>query len=145
VNLSPAQRELFELLTQRTLYVVDTEYTGGRDSNRLISIAVVPIVGGRRAPATEELYVEMNPTAPISAGASAVNGFTDQMVARKRRFGHYAPAIIAAFADPEGVFVQHTSADIRVLLGELELLGPAAGSLPSMPLIDTSVLPRLLR
>lgn len=156
-RLTDAGADRFERFTLRTFYVVDTEYTPGRDSNgnRLISVAVVPVVGGVRAPAAQELYMEMNPGVPISAGSSAQNGFTDKAVARKRRFAALAKTILDAFSDRDGIFVQHTSSDLQVLRAELERLDAAhvtgdtsiavgLTDLPTRPILDTSFLPGLL-
>lgn len=155
MTLNDAELDLFEQLTSRTFYVVDTEYTGGpdKDGNHLISIAIVPIVGGvRQKPA---LYKEMNPSVPITASSRAVHGFTDAKVAGKRPFAYYARAIVEALADPDAVFVSHTAVDIKLLRDELTRLDEArteeqkAGwaslaSLPELPVIDTSSLPRLV-
>jgi len=95
--LTDAQYEMFEQLTTWTFYVVDTEYTSGpqEDGNHLISIAVVPVVVGRRS-TKADFYREMNPGVPIDPKAGAVNGFTDAGVKGKRRFGFYAKQILDA-------------------------------------------------
>jgi len=155
-KLTDAQHDLFEHLTSRTFYVVDTEYTSGpaKGGNHLISIAVVPVVAGRRNP-QDDFYKEMNPGVPIHPRATTKNGFTDTFVKRKRRFGFYAKPIIAALGDPNAVFVAHTNSDIKVLRDELTRLDqartpeevqawPAVASLPELPIIDTSTLPRLV-
>ena len=159
--LTDAQYEMFEQLTTWTFYVVDTEYTSGpeQDGNHLISIAVVPVVVGRRS-TKADFYREMNPGVPIDPKAGAVNGFTDAGVKGKRRFGFYAKQILDALGgpgavDPHAVFVAHTNSDIVVLRDELKRFDaartpaevaawPALASLPDMPIIDTSTLPRLV-
>ena len=65
-------------------------------------------------------------------------------------FAFYARRIIDFLSDPAGVFVAHTGADLRVLRGELERQDAAGGpvglaDLPLLPIVDTSLLPRLLR
>ena len=155
-KLTDAQHDLFEHLTSRTFYVVDTEYTSGpaKGGNHLISIAVVPVVAGRRNP-QDDFYKVMNPGVPIHPRATTKNGFTDTFVKRKRRFGFYAKPIIDALSDPDAVFVAHTNSDIKVLRDELTRLDqartpeevqawPALASLPELPIIDTSTLPRLV-
>ncbi|EWT04567.1 hypothetical protein N864_11320 [Intrasporangium chromatireducens Q5-1] len=158
-SLTDPQFELFEQLTARPFLVLDTEYCRDPDGDgdRLISLALVPVVRGRRRSATVgELYVEMNPGVPIDAATRAVHGFTDADVARKRRFAFHVGKVLAALARPDAILVAHTGADVRVLRRELERLDEAAqatgrlaptglADLPDLPIIDTSTLPRLLR
>lgn len=157
MSLTDAQFEVFQLLTQRTLLVLDTEYCRdpGGEGDRLISLAIVPIVRGKRASSRDVFYREMNPGVPIDAGSAAVHGFTDDSVRRKRPFAAHAADILAALRVDGAVLVQHTGSDIRVLRSELERLDAARaagttpatvglGDLPELPIIDTSTLPRLL-
>ena len=151
--LSDAGFDIFSSLTSQTFYVVDTEYTEAGDNfggNRIISLAIDPVVQGRRTSAGE-LYREMNPGVSISAVSSSIHGFTDESVKRKKHFDHYAKEILDAFSDPDGVFVAHTAADIRALRSELGRLDLRRGAgensitvgladLPLMPLLDTSTL-----
>lgn len=150
--LSDAGFDNYRLLTRnKTFYVVDIEYTRPDTddlvrSSRLISIAVVPVVNGKK---TKPFYVEMNPGVPVSNATTSKTGFTTDKVAGKRSFGFYAQRILNVFSDPTGVFVAHTSADVRVLSGELERLDlagvtPGLVNLPYMPIVDTALLPRLL-
>lgn len=152
MRLTDAGRDTLRALTRnRTFYVVDTEYTtpAADDpvrSSRLISIAIVPVRNGARG---SVLYAEMNPTVPVSVTTQEKTGFTTEQVARERTFAYYAPRILAHLADPGAVFVAHTSADIRVLRGELERQSNAGRSpgltqLPDLPILDTATLPRLL-
>lgn len=150
--LTAAQFELFERLTERTFLVLDTEYCTDPDGGlpRLISLGLTPVVRGKRI-RDGELYVVMNPGVPIDEATSAVHGFTDADVARKRPFAHYAPSILRALDVEDAVLVSHTGADIGVLRRELQRLDEAGGSsvglddLPDLPIVDTSTLPRLLR
>lgn len=150
----------YDTLTSRTFYVVDTEYTPAPEDappgNRIISIAIVPVIAGRRAPKSQELYKVINPGVPISIGTTYVHGFTDEAVRRKPDFSEVAREICDFFDDPDAVFVSHTAADIHALRTALKLLDDrrAAGErtinagmadLPPMPLIDTSTLPRMVR
>lgn len=67
--------------------VVDTETTGLGDEDEIVSVAVV-------SPAGEVLFSEIvRPTIPISRGASAVNGFTDEMVAAAPPFAAIYPRL----------------------------------------------------
>lgn len=149
----------FETLTTRTFLVLDTEYTThrGKDGKRLISVGITTVIGGKRAGRNEELDVVMNPGIAIDANSTAVHGFTDADVARRRDFAYYAPRILARLArHPDAVLVTHTGADIYRLreelarLDELRQTGDTTitvglADLPELRLIDTSTLPRLLR
>lgn len=154
--LTDAQFEIFEQLTTRPFLVLDTEYCAdpADDAEHLVSVAITRVVRGKRV-LDGELYAVMNPGVPIDPETQAIHGFSDADVARKRRFGHYSPAVIAALAEPDAVLVCHTGADIRVLRRELERLDEAAAEqgatapvgladLPDLPIVDTSTLPRLL-
>ena len=157
MTLTDAGFEHFEFLTSRTFLVLDTEYTRDPDGDgdRLISLAITPVVRGKRV-RDGELYIEMNPGVAIDPRSTAVHGFTTEAVARKRRFGFYAPAVLAALNVPDAVLVCHTGSDVRVLRRELERLDEAKaagdtsvavglGDLPLLPIVDTSTLPRLLQ
>lgn len=155
--LTDTQFELFEQLTTRPYLVLDTEYCTDPDGDaaHLISVAVTRVVRGKRV-RDGELYAVMNPGVPIDAETQIIHGFSDADVARKRRFSHYAPAVIAALSEQDAVLVCHTGADIRVLRRELERLDEAAAAqglrraptgladLPELQIVDTSTLPRLL-
>lgn len=156
--LTDTQFEVFERLTARPFLVLDAEYCTdpGGDAAHLISVAIMRVVRGKRV-REGELYAVMNPGVPIDSETEAVHGFSDADVARKRRFGHYAPAVIAALSEEGAVLVCHTGADVRVLRRELERLDEAAATqglrpaptgladLPELQILDTSTLPRLLR
>lgn len=155
--VSDATFDLFQLLVQRPFLVIDTEYTPdpGGDGDRLVSIAVVPVVRGKRTRGGE-LYREMNPGVPIDPKTTRIHGFTDAALADKKPFRDHARAILNALSVPDAVLVEHTGSDIRVLRRELERLDDARAAgdttvpvgladLPDLPIVDTSTLPRLLR
>ena len=156
--MTDAQFAMFEQLAARPFLVLDTEYCRdpAGDGNRLISVAITPVIRGRRGTRKDgELYVEMNPGVPIDAATSAVHGFTDAAVARNRSFAHHAPTLLNALEIPGAILVTHTGADIHVLRRELERLDETAharghlapvglSDLPEL-LLDTSTLPRMLR
>lgn len=145
--LTPETFLLFERLTRRPLLVVDTEFCITDAGEHIISVAVVPIIRGKRE---RPLTRVMNPGVPIDASTAKIHGFTDEAVANKRTFAHYAPAILASLRLDEAVFVNHTNTDVRVLNLELSRLadgqddGDEALRLPQMPLLDTSLLARQL-
>jgi DNA polymerase III epsilon subunit-like protein len=143
-------RDLYDQLTTRTFYVVDTEFCTHAEDHHLISIAVVPVVGGRRVQARQELYRVMNPGVPIDEATSAVHGFTDDDVAGKPGFDAYAAVIAARLADPDAVFVSHTTIDAHVLGSHMRRLAATGGkgrarpALPDLPVLDTQRLVTVL-
>jgi DNA polymerase III epsilon subunit-like protein len=148
IQLSDVGQDLFDQLASRTFYVVDTEFCTHDGEHHLISIAIVPVIGGHRAKASEEAHFVMNPGVPIDKATSKIHGFTDADVARKRPFNHYARVILARLREPDAVFVCHNTIDAHVLRRELERLdqraadgesGITAGlaDLPVMPVLDT--------
>lgn len=152
-RLTAAQFDVFQALTRRPFLILDTEYTtgpkdgdtaaGGRE--RIISYGLVRIDRGQqRTDAT--LYKVMNPGVPITEATTAIHGFTDRDVTRRRPFGFHAAALLDALALPDAILVTHTGNDVRILRAELNrTVGRSAADLPLMPLLDTSVLARALR
>lgn len=149
--MSDVAEDLYEQLTARTFYVVDSEFSTHEGEHHLISIAIVPVVGGRRTKAADELLRVMNPGVPIDDVSSAIHGFTDADVAGKRRFDYYAKVIVERLREDGAVFVCHNTIDAHVLKRELERLdersaageqGLKVGSshLPDLPIIDTQKL-----
>lgn len=146
--LDPIARDLFDQLTARTFYVVDTEFcTHDDDVHHLISLAIVPVIGGHRVATRQELYRVMNPGVPIDPETQTKHKFTDDDVADKPHFDQYANVIAARLADPGAVFVCHTSIDAHVLRREFQRLHnqtaghtPSHGrapQLPNLPVLDT--------
>ena len=148
IELSDVALDLYDQLTARTFYVVDTEFCTYEGEHHLISIAIVPVIGGRRAKASEELHHVMHPGVPIDKATSKIHGFTDADVARKRPFSHYARVILARLREEGAVFVCHNTIDAHVLRRELERLDERANAgeagipagladLPDMLVLDT--------
>ncbi len=147
--LSAIGRELYEQLTARTLYVVDTEFSTDDDGeHHLISIGIVPVVGGHRTKTGDELYRVMHPGVPIDDVSTRIHGFTDADVAGKRHFDYYAPVILERLREDDAVFVCHSTIDAHVLRSELERLSARAAAgetgiktglshLPVLPVLDT--------
>ena len=73
VGLDGMARDLYDQLTAATFFAVDTEFSTHDDEHHLISIAVVPVIGGRRTKASHELYRVMNPGVPIDDVSSAIH------------------------------------------------------------------------
>jgi DNA polymerase-3 subunit epsilon len=147
-KLSDVGRDLYDQLTARTFYVVDTEFCTVGGEHHLISLAVVPVIGGRRANASGQAYWEMNPGVPIDADTSAVHGLTDQDVAALPGFHHFAAVILQRLREDGAVFVCHNTIDAHVLRAELARLDDRAAAgetgittgtpdLPVLPVVDT--------
>ena len=152
-KLSEVGQDLYDQITARTLYVVDTEFCTHEGEHHLISLAIVPVIGGRRAKVNQEFYAVMNPGVPIDDITSAIHGFTDADVARRRPFNYYARVILARLTEADAVFVCHNTIDAHVLRRELERLDERAASgeqgitagvadLPDMPVLDTQKIAR---
>ncbi len=138
--LSDAGLVIYEELTTRTFLVVDVEFTTDDEGeHHLISIAIVPVVGGQRARASSGLYFVMNPGVPIDEATAAVHRFRDADVAGKHGFDHFAPVIAERLREEGAVMVCHTTIDAHVLLEEFDRLGARDGGagLPLMPVLDT--------
>jgi len=147
-KLSDVGRELYDQLTARTFFVVDTEFCTVDGEHHLISLAVVPVVGGRRGTASSEAYWEMNPGVPIDAETSAIHGFTDQTVGALPGFHHFAAVILQRLREDGAVLVCHNPIDAHVLRSELIRLDERAAAgeqgitvgladLPTLPVLDT--------
>ena len=145
---SDASRELFDQLTAVTFYVVDTEFCTDDDGeHHLISIAIVPVIGGRRTKAREEFHRVMKPGAPVDEVTEAIHGFTDADLAGKKPFAYHAKLIAARLSEPDAVFLCHNTIDAHVIKREFERLDErtAAGEtglsgladFPNMPVLDT--------
>lgn len=139
--LDEVAQDLYDQLTARTFYVVDTEFcTDPQGEHHLISIAVIPVVGGRRTRSGEELYREMNPGVPIDPVSSAIHGYTDTDVADMKPFAAYANIITRRLSEDGAVFVCHNTIDAHVLKAEIARLAADSGQtpvLPDLPVLDT--------
>ncbi|MGE9781962.1 exonuclease domain-containing protein [Janibacter sp. G368] len=151
MTLNDSGQSTFEQLTRRPILVLDTEYEPTTDGNHLISLAVVPLVRGKKVPAGDELYIEVNPGVPIAPETTVIHGFTDESVARKKPFAHHADTVLTFLrAYPDAIIASHTGVDIHLLRDEFERAddqnGTATlGDLPPLPVVDTSLLPSHLR
>lgn len=150
-RLSDVGQDLFDQLTARTFYVVDSEFSEHEGQHHLLSLAIVPVIGGRRARVGEELYREMNPGVPIDDASRAIHGISDDDVVGRKPFSHYARVIVERLREPGAVFVSHSTIDAHVLRRELERLTERAAAgeqaltvgladLPTLPIINTQLL-----
>ncbi len=133
------QRALAIPLDQLPLAFVDVETTGlyAERGDRVCEIAVVVYVGKRELRRFSSL---VNPQRPISPGASAVNGLTDEMVCRAPTFPEVAAEVAAILT--AGVPVAHNAPfDLSFLARELALAGLAPAAQAA---VDTLALARRL-
>jgi len=112
----PKQEQTFLNLT-RPIVFYDLESTGtSTTTDRIIEICAIKVnVDGSQ----EELYHLVNPTIPIAAGATAVHGITDEMVAGKPTFGDLAEELTVFFkgCDLGGYNIKRF--DVPMLMEEL--------------------------
>lgn len=124
-------------LSQQTFAVVDVETTGlsARLGDKICEIAVVLARGGQ---IVDQMQTLVNPLKPISRGASAVNGITDNMVRTAPPFRQVAGSLVEAL-DGAVLVAHNASFDIAFISAELR----AAGfNPPNNPVLDTLALSR---
>lgn len=135
--------DAYRLLTeQHTLLVVDVETCLAQDggSNRVISLAVVPIVRGTITGPPRSWLIK--PPEAIDAGSFQAHHITDEMLARKlpfRRLVHRIDPVLCGTGtapdDTSVVFVAHwAGGDAAALRGEY---ARASRTMPDLPIIDT--------
>jgi len=133
VSETSAGREIEGLL----FCFLDVETTGLYPyfGDRICEIA---LVRGRTGEAPQVFHSLVNPQRPISPGAYAVNGISDEMVRYAPRFEELAQRVLEFLAG--AVIVAHNAPfDLGFLKAELSLVGL---SLPQNPVVDTLRLSR---
>lgn len=121
-----------EKATLPVLAFLDVETTGlsTAHNDRICEIAILRCQGQQKITHWETL---INPLRPISPGASAVNGITNEMVERSPLFKNVAPKVLELIDG--AVLVCHNAPfDLSFLAAELEACGR---TLPNLPVIDT--------
>lgn len=89
------QTESKFLQLEKPIVFFDLETTGtSTTKDRIIEICAVKV---HKDGTQEELYHLINPTIPISPGATAVHGITDEMVADKPTFGELVEQLAVYF------------------------------------------------
>ena len=106
--------------------VFDTETTGVGGSDRIVSLAAIPLDAGLR-PSGPGLHLVFNPGRPSHPMALAAHGLQDRFLARQPLFADHADQVRAALRGR--VLVAHNLAfDLRMLAQEFAALGsPGAG------------------
>src|SRR5262245_27703555 len=122
--------------------VLDTETTGLEhvQGHRIIEIGCIELINRRQTGNNYQTY--LNPERAIEAGAGAVHGITDVMLADKPRFADIADDLVDYLRGAE-LIIHNADFDIGFLNAELALL---KRSLPVMTdlctVLDTLALAR---
>jgi DNA polymerase-3 subunit epsilon len=119
-------------------YVAADVETTGLDPRAGDRICEVGFVRFLRGVAVDSLVSLVNPDRPISPGATAVNGITDEMVAGAPSFADLLPRIVEFLSDDPLVF-HNAPFDLSFLADEARRCG---GEWPANPFVDTLPLAR---
>ena len=121
--------------------VLDTETTGldPRLGHRVIEIGGVELIGRKLTGQRFHRYV--NPKRDIEAGAAAVHGITDEMLADKPEFSEIVEDLVAFVRDAELV-IHNAAFDIGFLNAEFGLLDREPIEEVSAGVVDTLKLAR---
>jgi DNA polymerase-3 subunit epsilon len=121
--------------------VLDTETTGldPRLGHRVIEIGGVELIGRKLTGQRFHRYI--NPKREIEAGAAAVHGITDDMLADKPEFAEIADELVAFIRDAELV-IHNAAFDVGFLNAEFGLLGRTTVEEVSASVVDTLKLAR---
>jgi DNA polymerase-3 subunit epsilon len=127
-------------MTHLPYIAVDLETTGLSPArgHRICEIALLRF---RKGVVAESLVSLVDPLRPISPGASAVNGITDDMVAGAPTFASLFPSLLA-FVGGETLVFHNAPFDLSFLRTEAALAG---GAWPGNPVLDTLSLARRSR
>ena len=127
-----------QVLSGVPFVILDTETTGltPRFGDRIVEIALLKV---RNREIVDRFESLINPGRPISPGASAINGITDEMVQFSPYFTQIADQVLAFIAD--SVLVIHNARfDLGFLASQLNL---AKRPNPVNPVLDTIRLAKL--
>lgn len=121
--------------------VLDTETTGldPRLGHRVIEIGGVELVG--RKLTGQRFHRYLNPKREIEAGAAAVHGITNEMLADKPEFAEIADELVMFIRDAELV-IHNAAFDVGFLNAEFGLLNRAPIEEVSASVVDTLKLAR---
>jgi len=124
-------------LRSLTYAVVDVETTGlsALAGDRICEVAVVIAKNGQIVDQFQSL---INPGRPISYGAAAVNGITNNMVRNAPKFRSIATGLLE-YLDGTVLVAHNASFDLSFISTELRAVGLAP---PDNPVIDTLALAR---
>jgi DNA polymerase-3 subunit epsilon len=130
-------RDWLKRLRDEPYVAADVETTGldPGSGDRIVEVGLVRFLRGS---AIDSLVSLVNPLRPISPGASAVNGITDEMVACAPTFSDLYPRIVEFLGDDPLVF-HNAPFDLSFLRAESRFAGAAW---PDNPVVDTLRLAR---
>jgi DNA polymerase III subunit epsilon len=124
--------------------VLDTETTGldPQQGHRIIEIGCVELVSRRQTGNNYQTY--LNPDREIEAGAEAVHGISNAMLADKPRFTEIADELLKYLHGAE-LIIHNADFDVGFLNSELNRLGERATTVQSLcSVTDTLALARRL-
>lgn len=107
---------------RKTYTIFDTETTGlsPEQGDRIIEMAALKIVDGNIT--DEKFEALINPEVPISLGASAVNGITDEMVQGKPKMKEILPKFLQ-FVGDSALVAHNAPFDKKFLQAEINKAG----------------------
>ena len=129
----PTETERF-LKLDRPIVFFDLETTG-RDTakDRIVEICAIKM---HQDGTEEERKFLVNPTIPIPAGASAVHGYTDEMVADQPTFAQLADELARFFTGCDLGGYNLKSYDIPLLMKEFERVGKYPINFNEIKIVD---------
>ena len=107
-------------MPSRKLFVCIETSDADFDTERIIDLAVIEVIGQRRTGA--ELVTRLNPEKAIHEAASALHGLTREMLGREPSFCDISANLRGLVSDAE-IIVQNANWDICFLDAELGRLG----------------------
>lgn len=120
--------------------VLDTETTGlDAASDEIIEIGCVEVYDRRVTGRTYHQYIR--PQGRISAGAEAVHGLSNEMLASQPRFAEIADAFLEFVADAQ-IVIHNAEFDSGFLASEFARIGRAGDWPPAGPIVDSLLLAR---
>ncbi len=99
------------------IIIFDLETTGFSNKDKIIEFGAVLMVGTK---VQEEMHYLVNPGMPISAGASAVNGITDDMVKSEPRWRDVARPCFDFLFQGYPIVAHNFSFDARMLANQVD-------------------------
>lgn len=124
--------------------VLDTETTGldPRQGHRIIEIGCIELVNRRQTGNNYQTY--LNPDRAIEAGAEAIHGISNAMLADKPRFSDVADELVAYLKGAE-LIIHNADFDVGFLNAEFSRLGEPATTVQSLcKVVDTLAMARRL-
>jgi len=102
--------------------VIDTETTGLSvlDGNRVVEVGCIEL--NNQVPTKKVFHHYLNPQRAVSKDAFKIHGYTDDFLAKQKKFSDIADDFLA-FIDGKKLIIHNASFDIGFLNNELKILG----------------------